>query len=263
MLEPTGAVTSRLPERPRARQTSPILGVRVARRPRPCTFPRCHAPRGRPWSPCTPRGAPTLAGRTPRYGLSVRPSFVRSRAPPRHHRRSTGRKQTRASSVMGPPPLCLEPWAASSSCAPPAPLHQRPPWRNPGADPPHSQLRRPPPSLTPAIARRRVRFPHGSATSPVPAVPRPPPVGVAEPPRQSCSAPFFGRNRILGEPLVPLRPFPGREHRWLVGIPAGRAALRAKDYIASRQLFPGWVLWIRGVSVKAEKFQGPRWKLAS
>jgi hypothetical protein len=211
----------------------------------PHAFPSRCTPRGHPWSPHRPCGAPTLAGRAPRYGPSVRPPFVRSRVPLRNQRRCTGHKQAHVSPIKGPPPLCLARRAASSSYALPAPRHQRPSRRNPGPDLPHSQLRHPPPSLTPAIARRRAHFPHGATTSSVLAVPRPPPVGVAEPPHRSRPTPFFGRYRVLGEPLVPLCPFSGRERRRLAGIPAGRAALRAKDYIASGQLFPGWFLWIR------------------
>jgi hypothetical protein len=57
------------------------LGVWAACRPRSRAFPRRRVPRGRLWSFCTPRGAPTLAGHASRHGPPVRPPFVRPRAP--------------------------------------------------------------------------------------------------------------------------------------------------------------------------------------
>jgi hypothetical protein len=108
-----------------------------------------------------------------------------------------------------------------------------------GANPPHSRLRHFPPSIPPPVARQRTRLPHGAATSPGLAVTRPPPIGVAELPRRSRPTPFIGRNRVLDEPLAPLRPFPGRGRRRLAGIPADRATLCAKDDIARNQDFLG------------------------
>jgi hypothetical protein len=136
----------------------------------------------------------------PRYGLSVRPPFVRSRALPRRRRWSSRRKLARTSPIKGPLPLCLARRAASSSCAPLAPRRRRPPRRTQGLIGRVSQPRRPPPSLAPASAHRLVPLSHRAATSPKPGSRRPPPAVAAARSCRRCLRPDSAWRSSLGDP---------------------------------------------------------------
>jgi hypothetical protein len=136
----------------------------------------------------------------PRYGPSIRPSFVRSRALLRRRRRSSGRELARTSPIKGSPPLCLARRAASSSCAPPAPCRQRPSRGTQGLIGRVSQPRRPPPSLAPASDHRLVPLSHRAATSPKKGSRRPPPAVATARSCRRCLRPDSAWRSSLGDP---------------------------------------------------------------
>jgi hypothetical protein len=67
---------------------------------------------------------------------------------------------------------------------------------------------------------------------------------------------IFGHKSTVGEPLILPYLFPGQGRRRSRPIPASRAALHAKDYIASFSFFQGCFSWTRGLAVIERKFQG-------
>jgi hypothetical protein len=180
------------------------------------------------------------AGRAPRRTAS--PSAVFSPCATYHGRHIRHLRRARASPIK-----VVTPYLARLSTTGPAPPCS-----------PSCASRAPPPSGSSTRDRRRPSCPytflgpteahptalsHGRAsTSPETPLPRQAPGSTAKHHRRPLLRPNSGRKRVRGEPLVLFRPFPGRERRRLAGIPAGRAALTSKGYIARSQLFPGLFL---------------------
>jgi hypothetical protein len=196
----------------------------------------------------TPHGARSFAGR-PHSAIPGGPSRcspVRARRPMllAVQRVTVGcsfavQAHPHPSSLKAGPRHTLRPAGAPAArkCRPPAP------GRAAAASPVFpgrlSQLSCPPPPLAPTIARRLAPSSHRAAASPEQGSQRPP-AGCAT----VCSCqrdlnPNQAPESNLGESLVVFPTFPGRPQHRSHPIPASRAALHARDYIASFSFFPG------------------------